>query len=36
MRYKIGEFAEKSNVLTDTLRRWDNNGKLVAERSVER
>jgi len=34
MRYKIGEFAEKLNVHRDTLRRWDYNGKLVAERSV--
>ena len=34
MRYKIGEFAAKLNVHTDTLRRWDSNGKLVAQRSV--
>ena len=34
MRYKIGEFAAKLNVHTDTLRRWDNSGKLVAQRSV--
>ena len=34
MRYKIGELAAKLNVHVDTLRRWDNDGKLVAQRSV--
>jgi len=34
MRYKIGEFAAKLNVHADTLRRWDQSGKLVAQRSV--
>jgi predicted site-specific integrase-resolvase len=34
MRYKIGEFAAKLNVHIDTLRRWDSNGKLIAQRSV--
>ena len=34
MRYKIGEFAARLNVHTDTLRRCDSNGKLVAQRSV--
>lgn len=29
-KYKISEFAELLNVSTRTLRRWDNDGKLIA------
>lgn len=32
-KYKISQFAELLNVSTRTLRRWDNDGKLIAYRT---
>ena len=32
-KYKIFQFAELLNVSTRTLRRWDNDGKLIAYRT---
>jgi len=34
MRYKIGEFAKLLNVHADTVRNWDKQGKLPAQRSL--
>lgn len=31
-KYKISQFVELLNVSTRTLRRWDNDGKLIAYR----
>lgn len=32
-KYKISQFVELLNVSTRTLRRWDNNDKLIAYRT---
>ena len=34
MRYRIGEFARLLGVHTDTVRNWDKQGKLIAQRSL--
>ena len=34
MRYRIGEFARKLGVHPDTVRKWDKQGKLIAQRSL--
>ncbi len=33
-KYRLHEFAKKIGVSTNTLRRWDNSGKLIAKRTL--